>query len=289
MQVAVIGLGLLGASFGMALRGKELCRLGWTRRENIRRWAIDCDVIDETAETLPEILAKADIVVFALPVPAIIRTIEEYAPHFRPGSIVTDMGSVKSGVMEAGKKYLLPRGVHFIGGHPMAGTEKSGPESAFPTLYDNADVFLCPFPETPAEKLAELKALWESLNTHVVTIASGEHDDLVAHTSHVLHILASALTLSILDGAAPETIQRRFAGCATGFRDTSRIASSNPVMWREIIAENRDHVLKAMEDFDLRYEKFKQLIQSGDFDGFEKEFAAGKLLRDSWVDYKNRK
>ena len=122
-----------------------------------------------------------------------------------------------------------------------------------------------------------------------MTIASSEHDDLVAHTSHVLHILASALTLSILDGAAPETIQRRFAGCATGFRDTSRIASSNPVMWREIIAENRDYVLKAMEDFDLRYEKFKQLIQSGDFDGFEKEFAAGKLLRDSWVDYKNRK
>ena len=150
------------------------------------------DVIDETAETLPEILAGADIVIFAMPVPAIIRTIEEFAADFRPGSIVTDLGSVKSGVMAAGRTHLLPRGVHFIGGHPMAGTEKSGPESAFPTLYDNADVFLCPFPETPPEKLDALKSLWESLNTHVVTIACGEHDDLVAHTSHVLHILASA-------------------------------------------------------------------------------------------------
>ena len=289
MQVAVIGLGLLGASLGMALRGKGVHRLGWTRRENIRRWALDCDVIDETAGSLPEILAKADITIFAMPVPSIIRTIEENAEYFRPGSIVSDLGSVKSGVMEAGKKHLLPRKVHFIGGHPMAGTEKSGPESAFPTLYDNADVFLCPFPETPADKLETLKNLWESLNTHVVTIASGEHDDLVAHTSHVLHILASALTLSILDGADTETIQRRFAGCATGFRDTSRIASSNPVMWREIIAENREYVLKAMADFDLRYEKFKNYIQSGDFDGFEKEFAAGKLLRDRWVDYKNKK
>ena len=289
MQVAVIGLGLLGASLGMALRGKGVHRLGWTRRENIRRWALDCDVIDETAGSLPEILAKADITIFAMPVPPIIRTIEENAEYFRPGSIVSDLGSVKSGVMEAGKKHLLPRKVHFIGGHPMAGTEKSGPESAFPTLYDNADVFLCPFPETPADKLETLKNLWESLNTHVVTIASGEHDDLVAHTSHVLHILASALTLSILDGADAETIQRRFAGCATGFRDTSRIASSNPVMWREIIAENREYVLKAMADFDLRYEKFKNYIQSGDFDGFEKEFAAGKLLRDRWVDYKNKK
>ncbi|MBO5307801.1 MAG: prephenate dehydrogenase/arogenate dehydrogenase family protein, partial [Lentisphaeria bacterium] len=163
MQVAIIGLGLLGASLGMALRGKGVRRLGWTRRENIRRWAMDCDVIDETAETLPEILAGADIVIFAMPVPAIIRTIEEFAADFRPGSIVTDLGSVKSGVMAAGRTHLLPRGVHFIGGHPMAGTEKSGPESAFPTLYDNADVFLCPFPETPPEKLDALKSLWESL------------------------------------------------------------------------------------------------------------------------------
>lgn len=289
MQVAIIGLGLLGASFGMALRGKNVHRLGWTRRENIRRWALDCDVIDESAETLPEILGKADVVIFALPVPAIIRTIRENAVHFRPGTIVSDMGSVKTGVMEAGKKFLLPRGVHFIGGHPMAGTEKSGPESAFPTLYDNADVFLCPFPETPPEKLNILRELWKSIHTHIVLIAHGEHDDLVAHTSHVLHILASALTLSILDGADAETIKHRFAGCATGFRDTSRIASSNPVMWREIIAENREYILKAMADFDLRYEKFKKFITDGDFDKFEKEFAAGKLLRDSWMDYKSEK
>ena len=285
--VAIIGLGLLGASLGMALRGGVYRRIGWTRRESIRRWAVDCDVLDECGDSLEETLGKADLTLFALPLPEIEHYLMTYASCFRPGSVVSDLGSCKSGVMKAAL-CLRPYGVHFIGGHPMAGTEKSGPESAFPTLYRNADVFVCPYEDSPEDAVRMVEELWQSVGTRTSRISAARHDDLVAHTSHVLHILASALALSILDSPDGKTKLERFRGCATGFRDTSRIASSSPIMWRKIIENNREYVLGAMRDFDRRYEKFRRLIESGDFDGFEREFAEGKLLRDSWLEYKSR-
>ncbi len=285
--VAIVGLGLLGASLGMALRGGPFRRLGWTRRPNIRRWAIDCDVIDETADDLDRLLGEADLTVFALPVPEIVAFLGRHAEAWKPGAVVTDMGSVKSGVMAAGAP-LAARGVHFVGGHPMAGTEKSGPESAFPELYANADVFICPAGDSPESAVELVETLWHAVGTRTTRIDAARHDDLVAHTSHVLHIVASSLALSILGAPDEATRRERFSGCATGFRDTSRIASSNPLMWREIIENNRDAVLAAMRDFEKSYQHFRTLIETGKFDEFEREFARGKLLRDSWVEYKNR-
>ncbi|MDR0932719.1 MAG: prephenate dehydrogenase [Victivallales bacterium] len=287
VTIAIVGLGLLGASLGMALRGKGFHRTGWTRRESIRRWAVDCDVLDECDDSLESVLSKADLTVFALPLPEIERYVQEYAENFRPGTVVTDIGSCKSGVMKAAES-LKRFGVYFVGSHPMAGTEKSGPESAFPTLYRNADVFVCPYDDSPEEAIALVEKLWHAVETRTSRISAASHDQLVAHTSHVLHILASALALSILDSPDEATKLERFRGCATGFRDTSRIASSSPVMWREIIENNRESVLIAMRNFDRQYENFRQMIERGDFDAFEKEFARGKLLRDSWVTYKNK-
>ncbi len=286
-SVAIIGFGLLGASLGMALRGGNYHRMGWTRRAEIRRWAIDCDVIDETADSIEEVIGRADLTLIALPLPQIEAYLQKYAGAFRPGSVVTDLGSCKMRVMEAGKK-LAPHGVYFVGGHPMAGTEKSGPESAFPELYENADVFVCPYDDSPGEAVEAVEQFWQSVGTRTSRIAAERHDDLVAHTSHVLHILASALALSILDAPDKQTKEERFHGCATGFRDTSRIASSSPLMWREIIENNRECVLGAMRDFDRRYEHFRKLVEEGDFDAFEREFAKGKILRDQWVTYKRK-
>ncbi len=283
----IVGLGLLGASLGMALRGGSYRRLGWTRRPNICRWAVDCGVDDETDDDLDRLIAQADLTVFALPVPQIIEFLNSHAEAWRPGAVVTDMGSVKSAVMAAGGR-LAERGVHFVGGHPMAGTEKSGPESAFPELYSNADVFVCPAADSPESAVEAVEALWRTVGTRTSRIDAARHDDLVAHTSHVLHIVASALALSILEAPNEATRRERFSGCATGFRDTSRIASSNPLMWREIIENNREAVLTAMRDFETSYQRFRALIEEGNFDEFEREFARGKLLRDSWVEYKNR-
>ena len=286
--MAVIGLCLLVSSLGMALRGGAYRRSGWTRRPNIRRWALDCDVLDETCDDIESVLNRADLTLIALPIPEILHYLKQYAHAWRPGTVVTDLGSVKSCVMEAAAEHLAPRGVHFVGSHPMAGTEKSGPESAFPELYGNADVFVCPFPDSPAFAVEQVEALWRSIGTRTTRIDAKRHDDLVAHTSHVLHIVASALALSVLGAPDAQTRAERFAGCATGFRDTSRIASSNPLMWREIVEHNRPAVLAAMRDFEEKYDSFKRMIESGDFDRFEREFAQGKLLRDSWVEYKNR-
>lgn len=285
-NILIIGLGLLGASLGMALRGSGMRRLGWSHRAATRQAALAADAIDATADQPEELLTQADLTVLALPIPAIMTFLEQYASCWRPGTVVTDVGSVKSDILNIARQALSGTGVHFIGSHPMAGTEKKGVACAFPELYENAEVFVVPPPGAAPEAVAEVKAFWTAIGTRVVEIGAAEHDDLVAHTSHVLHILASALALSVLDAASPEARERRFSGCATGFRDTSRIASSNPVMWREIIEHNQSAVLVAMRDFDRCYERFRELIERGDFDAFEREFAEGKRLRDEWVAYK---
>ena len=169
----------------------------------------------------------------------------------------------------------------------MAGTEKTGPENAFPTLYSNADVFVVPPPGAKEEDIREIEHLWQSIGTKTTRLPSQEHDELVAHSSHLAHIVASALTLSILDVDDPEKKRLRFSGCATGFRDTSRIASSSPLMWREIIEHNTPAVIASLETFADSLKALEDLIRRGDFDEFEREFARGKELRDSWMKYKN--
>ncbi|MBO5959115.1 MAG: prephenate dehydrogenase/arogenate dehydrogenase family protein, partial [Lentisphaeria bacterium] len=143
-NVAIIGMGLLGTSLGMALREKGFHRLCWTRRSSVRAWCLEHDAADETADDIETILAKADLTVFALPIPQIIAFLEKYTAVWRKDAVVTDMGSIKGRIMEAAERSVIPAGVQFIGSHPMAGTEKSGCENAFPTLYRNADVFITP-------------------------------------------------------------------------------------------------------------------------------------------------
>lgn len=285
-NVAIIGFGLLGASLGMALKNTPFHRLCWARRSEVRAWAVEHDAVDETADDIRDVLKKADIVIFALPIPQIIEFMERYADDFNPDSIITDMGSVKGAICEAAEKFLIPRKLKFAGSHPMAGTEKSGCENAFPTLYKNADVFICPCTNTTEEDIDILKNLWQSIDTKPVVISHHEHDRLVAHTSHVLHVVASGLAMAILNGKDKQESALRFAGCATGFRDTSRIASSNPAMWREIIEYNTPAVLEAMHNFENALADYRQLIAEGKYDAFEQQFADGKALRNSWLKYK---
>jgi prephenate dehydrogenase len=284
--VAIIGLGLLGASLGMALRDKGLKRLGWTRRPEVREWAVKENVVDSTAEDICEVLSQADITVFCLPIPEIISYIERYAASWKPGAIVTDIGSVKEVIVNCGEKNLLPRGVRFVGSHPMAGTEKSGPFAAFPELYNKAEVFVTNTPDTCPEAIERIIRFWESINTKTVRIGVREHDILVAHTSHISHVLALALTQAVLD--CPEKEQQlRYSGCATGFRDTSRITSSSPVMWREIIENNQPAVLESVREVEKRWQHIRQIIENKQYEQLQEEFAKGKKLRDDWIKYKN--
>ena len=167
----------------------------------------------------------------------------------------------------------------------MAGTEKNGIDNAFKGLYAGADVFVVP-PDGAAESdIRIVEGLWKSIETRTTRLDSRTHDELVAETSHVPHILASAMVLSVLDVPDSEKIAR-FSGCATGFRDTPRIASSSAVMWREIVEQNVPSVLKALKSLEQHLEEYETLIRRGDFDGFERKFANGKALRDEWLRWK---
>ncbi|QSH41251.1 prephenate dehydrogenase [Lentisphaerota bacterium ZTH] len=284
-NIAIIGLGLLGASLGMSLRGQKLNRLGWTRRPEVCTWAQKNNVIDETGE-LEYILKKADLTVLCIPIPQIMNFIKTYRNCWRPGSIVTDIGSVKAVIVNCGEKELQPLGVNFVGSHPMAGTEKTGPYAAFEALYNNAEVFVIRTDNTSAAAFQKVSDFWESIQTKVVEIGVKEHDVLVAHTSHISHILALSLTEAVLD--CPEAERKlRFSGCATGFRDTSRITSSSPQMWREIIENNQPAVLEVVKEFEKRWLHLCELIESKQYDKLQSEFAKGKNLRDRWINYKN--
>lgn len=288
-SVAIIGMGLLGTSLGMALRGKNIRRLCWTRRRDVRQWALEHDAADETGDDIRAVLSAAELTVLALPVPQIILFLQKYAGAWKPWSLVTDMGSVKRAVLDVATQSLVPRGIEFIGSHPMAGTEKSGFENAFPALFKNADVFLCPVSNVKADSLDALSVFWKTAGANPpLTLDAARHDSLVAHTSHVLHVAAAALALTILGTEDPEEKRLRFAGCATGFRDTSRIASSNPVMWRETVEYNAPAVLESLDALEKNLTSFRELIAQGRFAEFEARFAAGKILRDEWLKYKSR-
>ena len=287
-NVAIIGLGLLGASLGMALRGGKYRRLGWTRRSEVRAWALENNVIDETCDDIKELLGKADLTILCLPIPQISQYIETYADCWKEGAIVSDIASVKEVIVDCGEKLLLPRGINFVGAHPMAGTEKSGPSAAFESLYSKAEVFICRTDNTNETAFDLLAEFWETVDTKVVPIGLREHDNLVAHTSHISHILALALTEAVLD-CDEATLALRYSGCATGFKDTSRITSSSPLMWREIIENNQVAVLEVLDEFEKRYSKLSKIIENKEYDKLEAEFSKGKELRDAWVEYKNEK
>lgn len=287
-NIAIIGLGLLGGSLGLALKNKGYHRLGWARREETRNLALKNDVIDETSSNITNILNRADLTILCLPIPLIMEFCEKYANDFKKGSVVTDIGSVKEVIVTRAEAAFEDIDVEFVGSHPMAGTENSGLESAFATLYDGAAVFITPTDKTTSGALQVVINLWKSINTNPVEISVKEHDNLVAHTSHISHVLALALTLTVLD-CESDVKQNRYDGSASGFRDTSRITSSNPKMWREIIENNQPAVLDVVKSVEEEWRDIRTVIENKDYDKLEALFSKGKALRDEWMDYRYNK
>ncbi|MBO4303037.1 MAG: prephenate dehydrogenase [Lentisphaeria bacterium] len=281
-KIAVVGLGMLGCSLCASLEG-SCVRLGWSRRPEVGQWAVRNGLLEEACATVEETLAKADLTVLCLPIPVIMEYLHRYAPQMKD-TLVTDIGSVKGCIERA----AVENGVRFVGSHPMAGTEKSGPESLVRGIYEGASVFIVPPPGAAEADIAQVESLWRKVKAKPRRLSSQEHDLLVANTSHVPHVVSSALALSVLD--VPENERAlRFDGCASGFRDTVRVAASSPRMWKEILSHNREAVLAAMESYEERCAKLKKLIADGDFDGFEKEFARGKEMIELWQSTKHPK
>ncbi|HBC87471.1 MAG TPA: hypothetical protein DCZ94_10995 [Lentisphaeria bacterium] len=283
--VAIIGFGLLGTSLGMALKGKNFVRVGWSRRPESRVQALKNKVVDKVFETPEEAVADADITVICLPVPMIIEFCAKFAKCWKKGAIVTDVGSVKEKIVKAVTPVLARKKVHFIGSHPMAGSEQSGADAARVDMYNRAIVFLTPDPKTPPRLVNEVAGMWRTAGAEVIKIDAKTHDMTVAHTSHVPHIISAIMTLTALGDAKSRSVREK--GCAGGFRDTTRIASSAPQMWREIIENNSQPIIKTICEFERNLQEFKRNIGRAEYSKLEKKLETAKALRDSWLSRKS--
>ncbi len=262
---SIIGLGLLGGSLALDLREQfpAMCITGIARREVTLAEAAALRHEEEPVFTTLtcelNAVRSADLVILCTPIQTIINHIAELAPVFSTGTVVTDVGSTKRAIMNAAAT-VLPPSVHFIGGHPMAGSDRAGLSFARAGLYRGATWAFCipPGEEQAAERLV---ALTETLGAHPITLDAELHDDLVARTSHLPHILAGALTNVVLGDA-----HRHMSGSfiAGGFRDCTRIAAANPAMWRDILLTNRDRVLLALEAMRAECDSWEDAIRGCD-------------------------
>ena len=259
-RVALIGLGLIASSMALAIRERGLADAvaGYDIDPDVRARAAGlCDV----RETAAEAVAGADLVVLAVPVGAMGAAAEAVAPHLAPGATVTDVGSVKRSVVEAVEPHL-PKGVAFVPGHPLAGTERSGPEAGFATLFEKRWCVIVPTPgaEREAERLA---ALWEGMGASVTEMDADHHDLVLAVTSHAPHLIAYTM-VGVADDMRRVTDQEVIRYSAAGFRDFTRIAASDPTMWRDVFLSNKHATLEILGRFTEELFALQRAIRTGD-------------------------
>ncbi len=279
-RLAIIGVGLIGGSLARILREKgevgEIVGIG--RGEANLRKAVELGVIDRYALDPETGVTGADMVFLATPVCAIAGIAARIAPHLAPGCVVTDGGSVKGEIVTACER-ALPAGIHFVGGHPIAGTEHTGVEASFATLYQGRRCIITPSARTDRGALAKVVRMWEIAGAEVVLMDVEKHDRVVAAISHLPHMVAYSL-VNAVEGydRLDENILKYSAG---GFRDFTRIASSDPVMWRDIALTNQEAILEMMDYFSDYFTRLRALVAAGDGAGLEAFFTGAKRSRDA--------
>ena len=262
-HVAIMGLGLMGGSLGLALRRRGLVKSvrGYARREATRRMAIDREVVDAVYASPEEAVAGADLVVFCVPVLVIPELAGTCASAFAETVTVTDVGSTKADVHTAMASALGGRAHRFVGSHPIAGSESVGIEAAREGLYDGATVVITP---DGAEEacVSVLGEFWSTLGSRVVHMGAVEHDRIVARTSHLPHLVAAALAGSVCRGQ-PEVVA---PFCGSGFRDTTRIAGGSEDVWHDIVKTNRSAVNRELDRFVAELNRVRKMVTDEDFE-----------------------
>jgi len=279
-RVAVVGLGLMGASLCMDLAQKGLCRevRGVARRTDVLLDAFFSQAVDLATDDLHTGVLGADIVILATPVRAIITILQELTPFLWPGTIVMDMGSTKSEICIAMQN--LPQGLEPIGGHPMTGKETSGFGAAQPDLYTGATWVLTPLERTSQETIDLATELVEAVHARPVVLPPAEHDRLVASISHLPFLLASALTHAVAEVGSEHPMVWNLA--AGGFRDTSRVAASDTQMFLDILSTNRTAVLDQIDSFTQQIDILRDLISSENEPSLRVKLTESKTLRSNW-------
>ena len=285
-RVAFIGIGLIGASMALAMRRGGLVGtiIACARRPKTRKTALDLGIVDEATKDYAKAVAGADLVVIATPVGTNAAIAKAISAHLKPGATVTDVGSVKQAVVDAIAPHI-PKGVHFVPGHPIAGTEHSGPEAGFAELFEKRWTILTPLPRTSPKATAKVADLWRKIGANVATMQPQHHDMVLAITSHLPHLIAYTIvgTASDLGGDLKQEVIKY---SASGFRDFTRIAASDPVMWRDIFLNNRDAVLEILQRFTEDLTAMQRVIRKGDGKALEDSFTRTRAIRRGIIEAK---
>ena len=283
-KVALIGIGLIGSSMAHAMRRAGLAAhiAGYAHRAETRDKARAIGFADTLHDSVATAVHDADLVVLATPVGAFGALAEEMSGALKRGAILTDVGSVKTAVIRDVGPFV-PDGVHFIPAHPIAGTEQSGPEAGFAELFDGRWCILTPRPGTDAEAIETLKSFWQRLGSNVEVMDAKHHDLVLAITSHVPHLIAYNIvgTAADLETVTESEVIKYSAG---GFRDFTRIAASDPTMWRDVFLNNREAVLEMLGRFNEDLSALQRAIRWGDGDMLFNLFTRTRAIRRSIID-----
>jgi prephenate dehydrogenase len=280
-KITIVGVGLLGGSIGLAARKFRIAGeiAGYVRRE---KSASECEKIgatDYATTDLAAAVSNSDLVILCTPLAQMRQLVEQCAPALKRGAIVTDVGSVKADVVRELESLIAKTGAHFVGSHPMAGGEKMGVAAAREDLFENAVCVVTPTPKSQAAAIRKLVQFWKSLGARVLKMPPEQHDLFVSRTSHLPHVVAATLANLVLSPAQPKGQAQL---CANGFRDTTRVASGSPEMWRDIALANRKHLDSALGTFISELQRFRRTLQNSDENAIVEFFESAKARRDRW-------
>jgi len=278
-KMTIIGVGLLGASLAKACKERGLVQeiTGYGRnRENLEK-ARALKIIDHCPTSLAEAVKDADLIVLCTPVTTIVPLIQSMVTEIRPGALITDVGSVKDPVVKEAEK-VVPEGMFFVGSHPIAGGENSGLEASTANLYQGAKCIVTPTEKTDKKALEKINALWQAVGMQIINLSTEEHDFVFGAVSHLPHIIVYALMNTL--GALRTQDDRAVTGFSgAGLKDITRIASSDPVMWRDICLSNRNHSLDLIDRFQNKLDEIRSTIEKGDGQALKEEFMAANKYR----------
>ena len=280
--LAVIGVGLIGGSFAMALRRAGIATrvVAFDRDRAALESAASLGVIDTAADSVTEAVKGADLIVVAVPVRSAGPVLHDVALAMDADAVVTDVGSTKAEVVDVARGELRERFPRFVPAHPIAGRETSGVESALPELFRGARVVLTPVDETAPDAVDTVRGAWDAVGGRVVLLDAAEHDRIFAAVSHLPHMLSFALVSEIASRSNSADLLGFAAG---GFRDFTRIAASSPQMWRDIAMQNREAILAEMDRYAARLAVFRELIERGEASGLERLMTEARTTRTAWA------
>jgi prephenate dehydrogenase len=280
-KITIVGVGLLGGSLGLAIRKHRLAKevAGFVRRPASVAECKKARALDSCTLDLREAVRGADLIVLCTPLAQMLSLLKEMLPSINRGAIITDVGSVKATVVEELEAAVAKAGAHFIGSHPMAGAEKTGVSAARANLFVNAMCVVTPTKRSNRAALRKIERFWQAVGARVMPLTPQMHDELVGRSSHLPHVAAAALANLVLDPAHPKSQPLL---CANGFRDTTRVASGSPEMWRDIALANRKNLNQAVTAFIRDLRRFQNALAKGDVKAMQKFFEQAKIRRDAW-------